>query len=508
MAALRLAPDGPAPHRGHTATPAVEVWPAPTAPLEVAHALGAERIVDGTPTLVRWRKGWWEYKGAHWAESEDEAVRGWIYNRLRDGTYQTTDKGAPVDMMWNPDRTKVTNILDAYSSSVAHLAEVTEPGTWLPTGQTLRGVVAMPSGLFNVATRQTTPNTPRMFTTWSLPFDYEDQAPAPSAWLAFLASVWPDEEDTIEMLQEWMGYLVSGRTDLQKAMLLVGPKRSGKGTILRVCTQLAGMSNTAAPTLAAMTSEFGLQTVIGKMLIAVGDARLAGQTSTLVERLLSIVGEDSIQVNRKYRDPWMGRLHARVMIASNEVPDFRDASGAIGSRFLVTKMVRSHYGQEDVDLEGKLLAELPGILRWALDGLDRLNERGRFAESKSAVDARDEMEESESPVAQFVDAACVVGPHTVPRDVLYAAWNVWRERHGYAPSNDSTFGRQLRAAQPMVTDVRKASAGVRVRCYSGIGLSETFTGTDHFGNDGAMSSVPVDILRRAIDCRVVPPAAD
>ena len=39
-----------------------------------------------------------------------------------------------------------------------------------------------------------------------------------------------------------------------------------------------------------------------------------------VERLLSISGEDTLTIDRKYRDPWTGRLPTRFMILTNELP--------------------------------------------------------------------------------------------------------------------------------------------------------------------------------------------
>ena len=53
-----------------------------------------------------------------------------------------------------------------------------------------------------------------------------------------------------------------------------------------------------------------------------------------VERLLSISGEDTLTIDRKYRDPWTGRLPTRFMILTNELPRFTDSSGALASRFV------------------------------------------------------------------------------------------------------------------------------------------------------------------------------
>jgi putative DNA primase/helicase len=51
--------------------------------------------------------------------------------------------------------------------------------------------------------------------------------------------------------------------------------------------------------------------------------------------LLSITGEDTIIIDRKFREAWTGRLQARFPILSNELPCLADASGALASRFIV-----------------------------------------------------------------------------------------------------------------------------------------------------------------------------
>jgi putative DNA primase/helicase len=39
----------------------------------------------------------------------------------------------------------------------------------------------------------------------------------------------------------------------------------------------------------------------------------------IVERLLSISDEDLLTIDRKYRDPWSGKLFSRFLILSNEL---------------------------------------------------------------------------------------------------------------------------------------------------------------------------------------------
>ncbi|MCH7779835.1 MAG: hypothetical protein IH848_03240, partial [Acidobacteria bacterium] len=117
------------------------------------------------------------------------------------------------------------------------------------------------------------------------------------------------------------GYILGGDTRLQKIFLFVGPRRSGKGTIGRVLTGLLGSHNVAAPTMAGIATNFGLAPLIGKPLGLISDARLSGRTDgqVVVERLLTISGEDSLTIDRKYKEPWTGQLPTRFVILTNEL---------------------------------------------------------------------------------------------------------------------------------------------------------------------------------------------
>ena len=76
------------------------------------------------------------------------------------------------------------------------------------------------------------------------------------------------------------GYLVSGDTKQQKIFLLVGPKRGGKGTIGRVLSRMIGRHNVAGPTLASLSTNFGLQDLIGKPVAVISDARMGSKSDT------------------------------------------------------------------------------------------------------------------------------------------------------------------------------------------------------------------------------------
>jgi putative DNA primase/helicase len=307
---------------------------------------------DGELTLRHWRGGWMQWRRTHWVEAEEHAIKSWTYGRLERARFW--DARAEELTPWNPNRRKVGDVLDALAA-VAHTAEAIDTPSWLdsvrdgPQDQSsyrATEIVACSDGLLHVGTRKLLELTPLFYNRVAVPFAYDATAPEPTRWLAFLDQLWPDDPESIGALQEFFGYVLSGRTDLHKILLLIGPTRSGKGTIARVLSALLGHGNVAGPTLASLGTNFGLSPLLGKPLAVVSDARLAGgNVHQVVELLLSISGEDLLTVDRKYKEPWSGKLPSRFLILSNELPRFGDAAGAIANRFVVLAMHESFLGK-------------------------------------------------------------------------------------------------------------------------------------------------------------------
>lgn len=331
-------------------------------------------------------------------------------------------------------------------------------------------IVACRTGLLHLPTMRSIEPTPTFYTNCAIDFDHDPQAPEPTQWHSFLHQLFDGDLESLDLLQEWFGYCLVGDTRQQKMLLMVGPKRSGKGTVARVLRRLVGEVNACGPTTSSLASNFGLQPLLGKSLAIVSDARFHGENIiTTVERLLCITGEDPITVDRKHLPAVTLPLSVRFMFLSNELPRFNDASGALAGRFLILKLTESFYGREDVKLTEKLFEELPGILNWAIEGWQRLRERGHFVMPASVTAVVQELEDLGSPVGAFVREECTVGVgQRVYIDDLYRAWRDCCERNGRkAIGSVHTFGRDLIAAVPGIATRRNQQHG---RFYDGIGL--------------------------------------
>jgi putative DNA primase/helicase len=179
-------------------------------------------------------------------------------------------------------------------------------------------------------------------------------------------------------------------------------------------------------------------------------------------------------VDLKYREPWTGKLGARFVVISNELPNLGDASGAVATRFLVLSLTQSWLGQEKPTLTDELLEELPATLGWSLEGLDRLREQGHFTEPKASRDAVMALAELSSPVSAFVGEMCQRATEAVvPKQRVYQAYRLWCAEHGRRPSSDHVFGRDLRAAVPGLQATQVGGRNEkRVWHYKGLRLTQ------------------------------------
>jgi putative DNA primase/helicase len=448
-------------------------YPPPSDPMAVARKIVADHKFenrDGILTIRRWRGEYYCYTGDHWVPTEDPAIYERLYKVLEHAYYWVGLFPAP----WQPNRNKILNVAHALQA-IAYLNERVEPPAWIvePHGG---DVIAMNNALLNLATRKRIQHTPRFFNLMALPYDYDPDAPEPTEWLKFLHSLWPDSPESIRLLQQWFGCIVGGDTQYHKMLMLIGPIRSGKGTIGRILTKLVGKDNAAHPTLASFSTNFGLEPLVGKALAIIPDARLNPQNSSIVvERLLSISGEDSLDIDRKYKPHYIGRLPTRIMVLTNAMPQFGDEGNAIATRFLILQLQESFLGKEDFELDHKLELELSGILKWSLAGLDDLHELGRFIEPQSSRDAVQDMADLASPTGHFVREACRQGIGLeILTSTLYRAWQRWCSDHGHRTTSESRFGRDLKAVIPGLKRAQRGTGDQKRWVYKGLDLTDEY----------------------------------
>jgi putative DNA primase/helicase len=449
----------------------------PSAPLHSARILlGAQFTTPGgISTLYRHRGAFWHWIGSRYRQTDDETVRAQIWAFLEKALRREKDSTVP----FKPTRAKVGDVLDALGA-VTQLDKYTEAPEWIGDASAdmppAHEFLACANGLLHLPSGELYPPTAAYFNVISSKAVFDADAPAPVQWVQFLDQIFGDDVEAKMLLQDWFGYLLAPDTSQHKILLAVGPPRCGKGTIARVLTEVLGRDSVGGPTMSGLAGDFGLEPLICKSLAIISDARIGARTnkSAVLERLLSISGEDSQTVNRKHVVAWDGKLPTRFMILTNALLSLSDESGALANRFVILTMKNSFLGKEDPLLTSKLLSELPGILNWSIEGYRRLRERGHFVQPKSSSEAAEQIEMLGSPIKAFVRDKCRVGPGLeVSHDELWAAYKFWCEEQGTRDAgNKAWFGRNLMSAEPGLKTVRRGA--IKQAFYHGIGLVVPF----------------------------------
>jgi putative DNA primase/helicase len=343
--------------------------------------------------------------------------------------------------------------------------------------------VAFANALVNVVTGEAQPLTPRLWVQGALGFEWQPEAKAPT-WGRFLGEVFEDDPESQECMEQWMGYCMTEETKFQKGMMLIGPRRSGKGTISHVLRHLVGDRLCAGLSFNTwVKSENSRECLIGKRVGVFADVRFkpakqygwvsydpGGIEHVSAELLLNITGEDTVTVPRKYKGAWHGQLRVKLMLISNEVPNLNDAGGVLPSRFVKIAFRRSFWGHEDPDLRGKLELELPGIAVRCVQAYRRLCAAGRFVQPESGLELEREVLRASDPWRAMFDE-CFVADRaaTVVKTTAYQCFVRWTVENGRPDlrTTPNNFTRKLEGLCPDLGEVRRHG---KPRAYVGLRL--------------------------------------
>lgn len=311
------------------------------------------------------------------------------------------------------------------------------------------------------------PHVPGYFNTMLFPYDYDPSATAPR-WEAFLKQVLENDAERINILQELAGYLLIPSNEQHKFFMLLGSGANGKSAVIRVLEGLVGEENRSAVSLGVFGERFALMTTVGKLLNVCPEADETDEPP--MGLMKQYIAGDTITVDVKYNDPITIIPTARLVIAANSRPKFLDTSDGLWRRLVAIPFrVTIPEAQQDKQIFGKLLAELPGIFNWALVGLQRLQDRGMFTQSTLVTQEVAGYKLENNPAHQFLIENGYVqgGPDDfVVFPKLYEDYATWCKDFGYRPKNHRNFGKEVSTLFPQSERAQRTvgmTKGIRVR---------------------------------------------
>jgi putative DNA primase/helicase len=173
-------------------------------------------------------------------------------------------------------------------------------------------------------------------------------------------------------------------------------------------------------------SQFALASLVGKTLVTSAEqpGKRLGDDGSLLN---SIISGDDIEINEKHKPQYTYRPHAKVLWAMNSLPRVSDPGSGIFRRIQVVKFPPLPASEADTSIRRAVQDEAPGILNWALDGLERLRKRGHFAPPQCVKNATQEFEDTNDVPKMFLDERCSTGDPNAETQaqMLYDCYNEW-----------------------------------------------------------------------------------
>ncbi|SEV93707.1 phage/plasmid primase, P4 family, C-terminal domain-containing protein [[Clostridium] fimetarium] len=281
-------------------------------------------------------------------------------------------------------------------------------------------------------------HNPQIINFYSLEYEYNTNAEC-NEFKNFLNDVFNGDESVIANVQEMFGYtFLYGEYPIQKLFLLYGVGRNGKGVLMKLLTELHNPMNVSAVFLDDLSERFGKQEVWDKVLNISGERSQKKPLDTAVIKTLT--GNDPISVENKYEKAFTTYIYCKFIVCSNEPIETTDGSNGYLSRLLPIefpnvyrelhsgeqKVEGNHY--QDKNLFGRLKEELPGILKWALEGLFRLKgKEWNLTQSDNIDNLKMKYYYMGQPVKHFFDSCVEKGTEndSISTSLIYQYFTRW-----------------------------------------------------------------------------------
>lgn len=254
-----------------------------------------------------------------------------------------------------------------------------------------------------------------------------------------------EQADLIAYLQRWIGYMLTGQTREHAFLFAYGPGGNGKGVLMGTVAAMLGNYATTAPMETFMASQ---QDRHPTDLAGLRGARLVVAQETEAGRVLAearikaLTGGDRISARFMRGDFFEFVPAFKLVMVGNHRPVIRNPDDAMRRRLHLLPLTYRP-PQPDATLPVRLLAELPGILAWAIEGCMAWQREG-LGLPKAVKEATDSYFAEQDLLAQWIAERCEVkrGAKSAS-SALFRDWKAWAEARGEIPGTGKAFSAAL-----------------------------------------------------------------
>ncbi len=269
-------------------------------------------------------------------------------------------------------------------------------------------------------------------------------------WLAFLEEATNGDRELISLLQQWCGYALTGDTREQSLMFVHGPGGNGKSVFLNVLTSILKDYATTAAMDTLTASKWDKPSTDLAMLRG---ARLVTASETeegrawAEARLKQMTGGDPITARFMRQDFFTFRPNFKLTIVGNHKPALKNVDEAMRRRLRIVPFIHKP-AKPDRQLEEKLRAEWPGILRWMIQGCLDWQTLG-LTNPLSVAEATETYFAEQDTFSHWLEEECNCHPNNprtllkAPQSLLFTSWKVFAMNAGEEPGDAKAFKQNM-----------------------------------------------------------------
>lgn len=293
--------------------------------------------------------------------------------------------------------------------------------------------------VINFRTGETFSPTPEYFFTTPLPYNLGDSEETPLIDKLFEEWVGPDRK---KLLYEILAYSLIDDYPIHRLFCLIGSGRNGKGQFMKLLRRFIGLNNVTSTELERIEeSRFETAKLFQKKACFIGETSF--NTLTKTNRLKQLTGGDVVTGEWKHKKPFDFLNTAKIIMATNSLPETRDRTDGFYSRWLIVDFPNRF--REGADLIDPIPdKEFENLGRKSLRILKELLEAGGFYREGSIEERARVYEEKSNPVAAFIKSQCEQDPEAwTPLYELFDSFEAFQTQHGYRIITRKQFGIQL-----------------------------------------------------------------
>ena len=394
-----------------------------------------------------WGK-WYVWSGKHWQEDETNEVRRLaratvrsIYDEAAGITDDETRKGIAKWGISSESRFRLEAMVALAKDDeqiASHFNELDQSPWLLNVG----------NGTIDLRTGKLRPHDRADKLTKMVPIAYDPVAQAP-LWMTFLRRVLAGDENMVEFVQRAIGYSLTGETTEQCLFFLWGTGRNGKSTFIETIRKImAGYGKTAPRDLVQLRSDNseGIPNDVAQLpgVRFVYGSELEQGRRMAESKIKDLTGGDRIAARFMRGEYFEFSPRFKIWLFGNHKPVIVGTDEGIWRRIrLIEFTVYIPDDEVDLQLSQKLEAELPGILRWAVEGCLKWQKDGLATPIKVKA-ATASYRANMDIIGQFIATCCIVDKQKeVPFASLYDAYGKWCVTVGEHAMSGRRFGDAL-----------------------------------------------------------------